>query len=199
MKNHTPARFLKGDANQEERHSCALGGGDGNDVALPPTHFTSTVLSRKCYAHFPGVDKRWFWRMFPRNENRNEGTFGCSPGTKTGTRVRSHVLLGRKPERGYIRQKTTLLRNRSLSPSDFLAARNSLFFRAFFPFFCRDFGFGGARKSLFFFWGGGVFLAKEGQGGGAYQFQDFCAIFKVIPFLGRGKVGVYKVQAYPKG
>ena len=29
--------------------------------------------------------------MFPRNENRNEGTFGCSPGTKAGTRVRSHV------------------------------------------------------------------------------------------------------------
>ena len=43
--------------------------------------------------------KGWFWRMFsrnenpermfPRNENRNEGTFGCSPGTQTGTRVRS--------------------------------------------------------------------------------------------------------------
>ena len=48
--------------------------------------------------------KGWFWRMFPRNENRNEGTFGCSPGTKTGTRVRSHVPLERKPERGYIRQ-----------------------------------------------------------------------------------------------
>ena len=29
--------------------------------------------------------------MFPRNENRNEGTFGHSPGMKTGTRVRSHV------------------------------------------------------------------------------------------------------------
>ena len=28
--------------------------------------------------------------MFPRNENRNEGTFACSP--------------ERKPERGYIRQ-----------------------------------------------------------------------------------------------
>ena len=50
------------------------------------------------------VDKKgWFWRMlprnknsqrgyirmFPRNENRNEGTFACSPGTRTGTRVRS--------------------------------------------------------------------------------------------------------------
>ena len=42
--------------------------------------------------------------MFPRNENRNEGTFGCSPGTKTGTRVRSHVPLERKPEREHIRQ-----------------------------------------------------------------------------------------------
>ena len=38
-----------------------------------------------------GFQKGWFRRMFPRNENRNEGTFGCSPGTKTGTRVRSHV------------------------------------------------------------------------------------------------------------
>ena len=38
--------------------------------------------------------------MFPPNENRNEGTFGCSPGTNTGTRVRSHV----PPERGHIRQ-----------------------------------------------------------------------------------------------
>ena len=42
--------------------------------------------------------------MFPRNENRNEGIGGCSPGTKTGTRVHSHVLLERKPERGYICQ-----------------------------------------------------------------------------------------------
>ena len=39
-------------------------------------------------------------RMFPRNENRNEGTFACSPGTKTPMRARSP-----KP-------KTTLLRNR---------------------------------------------------------------------------------------
>ena len=28
-------------------------------------------------------------RMFPPNENWNEGTFACSPGTKTGTRARS--------------------------------------------------------------------------------------------------------------
>ena len=42
--------------------------------------------------------------MFPRNENWNEGTFGCSPGTKTGTTVRSDVPPERKPERGYIHQ-----------------------------------------------------------------------------------------------
>ena len=48
--------------------------------------------------------KGWFWRMFARNENRNEGTFGCSPGTKTGTRVHSHVTPERKLERGHIRQ-----------------------------------------------------------------------------------------------
>ena len=42
--------------------------------------------------------------MFPRNENRNKSTFACSPGTKTGTRVRSHVPPERKPERRYIRQ-----------------------------------------------------------------------------------------------
>ena len=35
--------------------------------------------------------KGWFWWTFPRNENGNEGTFG----TKTGTRVRTHV----RPER----------------------------------------------------------------------------------------------------
>ena len=47
--------------------------------------------------------KGWSWRMFTQNENRNEGTFGCSPrtknrnegtfacshGTKSGTRVHS--------------------------------------------------------------------------------------------------------------
>ena len=33
--------------------------------------------------------KGWFWQMFPRNENRNEGAFTCFPGTKTRTRVHS--------------------------------------------------------------------------------------------------------------
>ena len=48
-----------------------------------------------------GLTKGWFAkrvvladvpgyvRMFPRNENRNEGTFACSPGTKTRTRAHS--------------------------------------------------------------------------------------------------------------
>ena len=54
--------------------------------------------------YFRGLTKGWFWRMFPQNENRNEGTFGCSPRTKTGTRVRSHVPPELKPERGYIRE-----------------------------------------------------------------------------------------------
>ena len=38
--------------------------------------------------------ERGYVRMFPRNENRNQGTFACSPGTKTG--------------RGYIRQNHPL-------------------------------------------------------------------------------------------
>ena len=33
--------------------------------------------------------ERGYIRMFPWNENRNEATFACSPGTKTGTRARS--------------------------------------------------------------------------------------------------------------
>ena len=33
--------------------------------------------------------ERGYIRMFPRNENRNEGAFACSPRTKTGTRVSS--------------------------------------------------------------------------------------------------------------
>ena len=33
--------------------------------------------------------ERGYIRMFPRNENWNEGTFACSPGTKTRTRARS--------------------------------------------------------------------------------------------------------------
>ena len=62
--------------------------------------------------------KGGFWRMFPRNENRNEGTFGCSPGTKTGTRVHSHVPPERKPERGYVRQNHPFTKPPFLSPGE---------------------------------------------------------------------------------
>ena len=67
-----------------------------------------------CYS---GVDKRVVFQK--------GGFGGCSPGTKTGTRVYSDVLPERKPQRGYDRMfpwnenrnegtfaKTTLLRNR---------------------------------------------------------------------------------------
>ena len=33
--------------------------------------------------------ERGYIQVFPPNENRNEGAFGCFPGTKTGTRVHS--------------------------------------------------------------------------------------------------------------
>ena len=62
----------------------------------------SRFSRRNAKGWFP---KGWFWRLFPRNENRNEGTFGCSPGTKNrneGTCACSPPE--RKPERGYIRQ-----------------------------------------------------------------------------------------------
>ena len=39
----------------------------------PPLCRGLTTLSQQ-----GGFPKGWFWRMFPRNENRNEGTFGCS-------------------------------------------------------------------------------------------------------------------------
>ena len=57
------------------------------------------LLQRRVLKAFlSGVDKRvllqkgWCWQMFPRNENRNEGTFGCNHGSPE-----------RKPERGYVR------------------------------------------------------------------------------------------------
>ena len=77
--------------------------------------------------------KGWFWRMFPRNENQNEGTFGWSPGTKTGTRSYEGTFKGwfskrvvladvppeRKPEPGHIRQNHPFTKLPYLSPSDF--------------------------------------------------------------------------------
>ena len=58
--------------------------------------------------------------MFPRNENRNEGTFGCFPGTKTGTRVRSELRMFPRNENrneGTF-AKAALLRTTLSSPSD---------------------------------------------------------------------------------
>ena len=72
-------------------------------IAFPTLSFwASSLVDSLCSSRwFP---KGWFWRMFPRNENRNGGTFGCSPPTKTGTRVRSHIPPERIQERGHIRQ-----------------------------------------------------------------------------------------------
>ena len=36
-----------------------------------------------------GKQEQGYLRMFPGANNRNKGAFACSPGTKTGTRVRS--------------------------------------------------------------------------------------------------------------
>ena len=55
--------------------------------------------------------ERGYIRMFPRNENRNKGTFGCSARTNTGTRVRSHVPPERKNWNEGTFARTTLLRN----------------------------------------------------------------------------------------
>ena len=62
--------------------------------------------------------KGWLWRMFPGTKNRNEGTFGCSPVPKTGTRAHSDVGRYQEPERGYIPRvvKTVLLGNGGFEP-----------------------------------------------------------------------------------
>ena len=86
-----------------------------------PVQFTRGL---KTEAFFGGCQKGWFSkrvvladvppertpergyiRMFPRNKNRKEGTFACSPGTKTGTRVHS--------------PKPPFYETALLSPSDF--------------------------------------------------------------------------------
>ena len=72
-------------------------------------HFKNNPPEKQCRMYrFSGADKRvvskrvvladvplerkperGYIRMFPQNEKRNEGTFACSLGTKTGTRVHS--------------------------------------------------------------------------------------------------------------
>ena len=64
----------------------------------------------------------WAWsslkiRGFPKRVVFQKGGLGgCSPGRKTGTRVRSHVPPERKPERGYIRQNHPFTKPRFCLP-----------------------------------------------------------------------------------
>ena len=74
---------------------------NSKDVAYEPAflcHATDfsrvdkrVVSKRVVLADVPPERKpeRGYIRMFPRNDNRNEGTFACSPRTKTGMRVHS--------------------------------------------------------------------------------------------------------------
>ena len=57
--------------------------------------------------------------MFPRNENRNEGTFACSPRNETGTGVRSHVPPGTKIGTRVHSAKPPFYETAILSPSDY--------------------------------------------------------------------------------
>ena len=66
-------------------------------------HLLLTTRNQPGHWQFLGPEG-WFWRMFPRNENRNESIFGCPPRTKTRTRVHLRVPPEPKPERGHIRQ-----------------------------------------------------------------------------------------------
>ena len=71
------------------------------------------VFPRKLLVHNRVVfQKGGLGRMLPWNESRNEDTFKRSPGTTTGTRVRSHVPLNENRNDGAF-AKTTLLRNQS--------------------------------------------------------------------------------------
>ena len=40
-----------------------------------------------------GFPKGWFWRMFPRNENRNEGTFAKTTLSRNRPFVPSRILI----------------------------------------------------------------------------------------------------------
>ena len=74
--------------------------------------------------------KGWFWWMFPRNENRNEGMFACSPEENPEKRVRSHVAPERKLERGCIRQNHPFTK-----PPFYLPPRPMVY--TLFPCFCQ--------------------------------------------------------------
>ena len=69
-----------------------------SDSPFPSRGLTKGWFSKRVvWADVPPERKpeRGYIRMFPQNENRNEGTFSCSPGTKT---------RNENPERGHIRQ-----------------------------------------------------------------------------------------------
>ena len=70
--------------------------------------------------NFPGLTKGGFSGCSPGTKPER-GYVRIFPGTKTGTRVRSHVPTERKPERGYVRQTTLLPETTLLSPSEILA------------------------------------------------------------------------------
>ena len=80
--------------------------------------------------------------MFPRNENRNEGTFGCSPGTKTGTRVRSHVPPERKTGTRAHSPKPPFYETALLSPLEKRALNVSGTFRMMFRVLWKPLRFG---------------------------------------------------------
>ena len=84
----------------------------GQNNTQPPLQIVAVtknfLVQNLAVLKFRGLAKAWFSRrvvladvpperkleqgyirMFHWNENRNEGTFACSPGTKTGTRVHS--------------------------------------------------------------------------------------------------------------
>ena len=77
-------------------------------------------------AKLGGCQKEWFskrvvLREFPRNENRNEGTFGCSPGTKTGTSLNEGTFAcspGPKTGTRAHSPKPLFYENALLSPSE---------------------------------------------------------------------------------
>ena len=115
---HHPER-KKRKSSEGNSDSIHPGGRDGNDGKTSKTMSTiailwpikaifekraTTVEVDALISPEGGFSKGWFWRMFTRNENRNEGTFRCATGTRTGTRVRSHVPPKREPEPGYVRQ-----------------------------------------------------------------------------------------------
>ena len=104
-----------------------VGGSWGFDVEVQATeHYKNRDLGVGwCFFFTVSLWLRKFFRGSHRVVFQKGGVGGCSPGTKTGTRVHSHVPPERKPERGYVRMfprienrnegifaKTTLLRNR---------------------------------------------------------------------------------------